>query len=216
MSDYTQQGNTQEVYSGSLHLQQTHIALVLVCVQPHSQAPPSFLSLAVRKVTESWAGPGNEASMCWFLTLQALTCACTYVQFTQCSTFRPHTSYRYILYTWVSLGSMMPLAGCTFKVPGSASAIFHSNLDRRVDSLAAAHYKVNNRFTESDLTEITTDSRLSYCQNQILRSMQNVLKSDYSMKKVEQLELMINSCGRPGLYNTIMYLTGSLEELVTP
>ena len=78
---------------------------------------------------------------------------------------------------------MMPLAGCTFKVPGSTSASFHSNLDRRVDSLAATHYEVNNRFTESDLTEITTDSRLSYCQNQILRSMQSVLKSDYNMKK---------------------------------
>lgn len=79
----------------------------------------------------------------------------------------------------------MPLAGCTFKVPGSTSAIFHSNLDRRVDSLAATHYEVNNRFTESDLTEITTDSKtgLSYCQNQILISMQSVLKSDYNMKK---------------------------------
>ena len=40
-----------------------------------SQALPSFLSFSILQVTESWAGPGNEAStlqLLWFVMLQVL------------------------------------------------------------------------------------------------------------------------------------------------
>jgi len=38
------------------------------------------------------------------------------------------------MHTWVSYGSMMPLAGCTFKIPCSTSDNFHSNLNRKLGS----------------------------------------------------------------------------------